>query len=50
VKCRLSKSLNCEGTGSVKARGGAAGSGTALQAGGSRVRFPVVSFPAELWP
>ena len=38
-------------------RGGAVGSGTALQAGRSRVRFPMVSLeffidiilPAELW-
>jgi hypothetical protein len=50
VICQLSKSLNNEGTVSVKARGGAVDSGTALKDGGSRVRFPVVSFPAELWP
>ena len=40
------------------ARGGLVGSGTALQPGRSRVRFPMVSlkffvdiiFPAALWP
>jgi len=40
------------------ARGGAVDSGTAVQAGRSRVRFPMVSmefsltpfFPAALWP
>ena len=40
------------------ARGGAVGSGTALQVGMSRVRFPMVSLeffidiilPAALWP
>jgi hypothetical protein len=42
----------------VEARGGAFGSGTALQAGRSRVRFPMVSLdffidinlPAAIWP
>jgi hypothetical protein len=38
----------------IEIRGGAIGSGTALQVGRSRVRFPMVSLefflPASLWP
>jgi len=50
--------LNTEGNTIMGARSSAVGWGTALQAGRSRVRFPVVSLeflidiilPAALWP